>query len=142
MAGKGVNKVIIIGNLGADPEVRQFPNGGSVCNLRIATSETWKDKQTGQAQERTEWHTVSFFGKAGEIIAQYAKKGSKLYVEGSLRTRKWTAKDGTDRYSTEIAGAEFQFLSDNRSAAAPAQQTQGHSEPQAHDTSNDDDIPF
>jgi single-strand DNA-binding protein len=102
MAGGGVNKVILIGNLGADPEVRYLPSGGAVANLRIATSETWKDKNTGERQERTEWHTVAIFGKLAEIAGQYLRKGSKVYLEGKLRTRKWQGQDGQDRYSTEV----------------------------------------
>ncbi|MBK1644449.1 single-stranded DNA-binding protein [Thiocapsa imhoffii] len=98
----GVNKVILIGNLGADPEVRYMPSGDAVANVRIATSETWKDKNTGEKQERTEWHQVVFFGKLAEIVKQYLHKGSKIYVEGKLRTRKWQGQDGQDRYTTEI----------------------------------------
>jgi single-strand DNA-binding protein len=102
MAGS-VNKVIIIGNLGRDPEVRTFPNGGKVCNLRIATSETWKDKSTGERRERTEWHSVAIFNEGLVRIAeQYLRKGSKVYVEGQLQTRKWQDQSGQDRYSTEI----------------------------------------
>jgi single-strand DNA-binding protein len=102
MAGS-VNKVILIGNLGADPEVRSFPSGGKVCNLRIATSENWKDKQTGERRERTEWHSVAIFSEPLVRVAeQYLRKGSKIYVEGQLETRKWQDKDGNDRYSTEV----------------------------------------
>lgn len=102
MAGS-VNKVILIGNLGADPEVRQFQNGGQVCNLRIATSETWKDKNTGERRERTEWHQVAIFSEGLVRIAQqYLKKGSKVYIEGKLQTRKWQDQNGNDRYSTEV----------------------------------------
>ena len=110
MASKGVNKVILIGNLGNDPEIKFLTNGDAVCNLSIATSESWKDKSTGQPQERTEWHRVVFFRKPAEIIGEYTKKGSKLYIEGSLQTRKWQDKDGIDRYTTEIRGDQFQFL--------------------------------
>jgi single-strand DNA-binding protein len=98
----GVNKVILIGNLGADPEVRYMPSGDAVANVRIATSDTWKDKNTGERQERTEWHNVVFFGKVAEIVKQYVHKGSKIYVEGKLRTRKWQGQDGQDRYTTEV----------------------------------------
>ena len=102
MAGS-VNKVILIGNLGADPEVRSFPSGGKVCNLRIATSENWKDKQSGERRERTEWHSVAIFSEPLVRVAeQYLRKGSKIYVEGQLETRKWQDKDGNDRYSTEV----------------------------------------
>ena len=98
----GVNKVILIGNLGADPDVRYMPSGDAVANVRIATSESWKDRNTGEKQERTEWHNVVFFGKLAEIVKQYLHKGSKIYVEGKLRTRKWQTQDGQDRYTTEV----------------------------------------
>jgi single-strand DNA-binding protein len=99
---RGVNKVILIGNLGADPEVRYMPSGDAVANVRLATSDSWKDKNTGEMQERTEWHRVVFFGRLAEIVKQYLHKGSKIYVEGKLRTRKWQGQDGQDRYNTEI----------------------------------------
>lgn len=108
---RGINKVILIGNLGQDPETRYMPSGGAVTNLTIATSETWKDKQTGQPQERTEWHRVVFFNRLAEIAGEYLKKGSKVYVEGALRTRKWQDKStGADRYTTEIVANEMQML--------------------------------
>ncbi|MBD3642877.1 single-stranded DNA-binding protein [Alcanivorax sp.] len=107
---RGVNKVILIGNLGADPETRFMPSGGAVTNVRLATSESWKDKQSGQMQERTEWHRVVFFNKLGEIAGEYLKKGSKVYIEGSIRTRKWQGQDGQDRYTTEIVANEMQML--------------------------------
>ena len=107
---RGVNKVIIIGNLGADPESRQFENGGSVTNISIATSEQWTDKQSGEKRESTEWHRVSLFNRLGEIAAQYLKKGSKVYIEGSLRSRKYQAEDGQDRYVTEIRAEQMQML--------------------------------
>ncbi len=110
MASRGVNKVILIGNLGADPETRYMPSGDAVTTLRIATSETWKDKQTGQTQERTEWHRVVMFGRLAEIAAEYLKKGSRVYIEGQLRTRKWQGQDGQDRYTTEIVAREMQML--------------------------------
>lgn len=110
MASRGVNKVILVGNLGADPETRFLPSGGSVTNVRLATSESWKDKQTGQQQERTEWHRVVFFNRLAEIAGEYLRKGSKVYIEGALRTRKWQAQDGSDRYSTEIVANEMQML--------------------------------
>jgi single-strand DNA-binding protein len=110
MASRGVNKVILVGNLGADPETRFMPSGGSVTNVSLATSETWKDKQTGQPQERTEWHRVVFFNKLAEIAGEYLRKGSKVYVEGSIRTRKWQDQSGQDRYTTEIVGNEMQML--------------------------------
>jgi len=117
MASRGVNKVILVGNLGADPETRFMPSGGAVTNVRLATSETWKDKQTGQQQERTEWHRVVFFNRLGEIAGEYLRKGSKIYVEGSLRTRKWQGQDGQDRYTTEIVGNDMQML-DSRGGSA------------------------
>jgi single-strand DNA-binding protein len=121
MASGGVNKVILIGNLGADPEVRYMPSGNAVANLRIATSESWKDKTTGEPQERTEWHRVAIFGKLGEVAGQYLRKGSKVYIEGSLRTRKWQGQDGQDRYTTEVVvsglGGAMQML-DSRGAGS------------------------
>jgi single-strand DNA-binding protein len=107
---RGINKVILIGHLGADPESRAMPSGMTVANLRLATSEGWKDKQTGEQQERTEWHNVALFGRLGEIAAEYLRKGSQVYIEGRLRTRKWQDKDGRDRYTTEIIGEEMQML--------------------------------
>lgn len=107
---RGINKVILIGNLGADPETRFMPSGGAVTNVNIATSESWKDKQSGQMQERTEWHRVVFFNRLAEIAGEYLKKGSKVYIEGSLRTRKWQGQDGQDRYTTEIVANEMQML--------------------------------
>ena len=104
------NKVILIGNLGQDPEIRQTAAGAAIANITIATSESWKDKSTGQQQERTEWHKVSFFNRLAEIVGDYLKKGSKVYIEGSLRTRKWTDKEGQDRYTTEIVSNEMQML--------------------------------
>ena len=105
-----VNKVIIVGNLGQDPEVRYMPSGGAVTNLRIATSSQWKDKQTGEKNERTEWHTVVMFNRLAEIAGEYLRKGSQVYIEGSLRTRKWQDKEGKDRYSTEIVADQMQML--------------------------------
>lgn len=119
MAQRGVNKVILVGNIGKDPEVRYSQGGGAIANVTLATSEAWRDKATGEDQERTEWHRVVFFGKLGEIVGQYVKKGSKLYVEGSLRTRKWQDQSGQDRYTTEIVASDMQML-DSRSADAPA----------------------
>ncbi|MEC8212641.1 MAG: single-stranded DNA-binding protein, partial [Pseudomonadota bacterium] len=108
---RGVNKVILVGNCGQDPETRVIPStGASVTNLSIATSESWKDKVTGDQQERTEWHRVVFFNRLAEIAGEYVRKGSKLYIEGSLRTRKWQGQDGQDRYTTEIVGSEMQML--------------------------------
>ena len=107
---RGINKVILVGNCGQDPETKYLPSGGAVTNISVATSESWKDKQTGQQQERTEWHRVVFFNRLAEIAGEYLKKGSKVYVEGSLRTRKWQDKSGADRYTTEIVGNEMQML--------------------------------
>ena len=110
MARKGINKVIVLGNLGQDPETRYMPNGNAVTNISIATSETWQDKQSGQNQERTEWHRVVFFNRLAEIAGEYLRKGSKVYVEGSLRTNKWQDQSGNDRYTTEIVASEMQML--------------------------------
>lgn len=110
MASRGVNKVILIGNIGQDPEVRYTPGGSAITNISVATSETWKDKQTGQPQERTEWHRVVFFNRLAEIAGEYLRKGSKVYIEGSLRTRKWQDQQGQDRYMTEIVANEMQML--------------------------------
>jgi single-strand DNA-binding protein len=107
---RGINKVILIGHLGADPETRAMPSGLTVANLRLATTESWKDKQSGEQQERTEWHNVALFGRLGEIAAEYLRKGSQVYIEGRLRTRKWQDKEGRDRYTTEIVGNEMQML--------------------------------
>jgi single-strand DNA-binding protein len=109
VASRGINKVILVGNVGQDPETRYMPNGGAVTNLSIATSETWKDKNSGEQQERTEWHRVVFYQRLAEIVAEYVKKGSKLYIEGSLRTRSWE-QDGVKRYATEIIANEMQML--------------------------------
>jgi single-strand DNA-binding protein len=107
---RGVNKVIIVGNLGADPETRAMPSGTTVANLRIATTENWKDRQSGEQQERTEWHRVALFGRLAEVAAEYLRKGSQVYIEGSLRTRKWQDKQGNERYTTEIVGNDMQML--------------------------------
>jgi single-strand DNA-binding protein len=107
---RGVNKVILIGTLGADPETRSMPSGMSVTNIRIATNESWKDKASGAQQERTEWHSIAFFGRLGEIAAEYLRKGSQVFVEGKLRTRKWQDKQGNDRYTTEIIADNMQML--------------------------------
>lgn len=145
----GVNKVILIGNLGQDPVCKHMPTGGAVTNITVATSETWKDKQTGQPQERTEWHRVVFFNRLAEIAGEYLKKGSKVYIEGQLRTRKWD-KDGTDMYTTEIVARNLQML-DSRGTQqnhnqAPAQQPPRQAAPQQAPSGGtddfDDDIPF
>jgi single-strand DNA-binding protein len=107
---RGVNKVILVGNLGKDPETRYMPSGSAVTNLTLATSESWKDKQSGEQQERTEWHKIAMFGRLAEIAAEYLRKGSQVYIEGKLRTRKWQDKEGKDRYTTEIVADEMQML--------------------------------
>ena len=107
---RGVNKVIVVGNLGSDPDTRYVPSGSAVTNLSIATSESWKDKQTGEQKERTEWHKVAMFGRLAEIAAEYLRKGSQVYIEGKLRTRKWRDKEGKDRWTTEIIADEMQML--------------------------------
>jgi single-strand DNA-binding protein len=116
---RGINKVILIGNLGADPETRYMPSGGAVTNLRLATSENWRDKTSGETQERTEWHRVVLFGKLAEVASEYLRKGSKVYIEGSLRTRKWQGQDGRDNYTTEIVANDMQML-DRREGSGPA----------------------
>ena len=130
MASRGVNKVILIGNLGADPEVRYMPSGDPVTNIRIATSEAWRDKE-GNPQERTEWHRVVFFGKVAEIAKQYLQKGSKVYIEGKLRTRKWQGQDGADRWTTEIVVSgmddRMQMLDSRGGGTAPYDGGQGYS---------------
>ncbi|MBD9634571.1 single-stranded DNA-binding protein [Pseudomonas sp. PDM19] len=135
---RGVNKVILVGNIGADPEIRYMPNGNAVANVTLATSESWKDKQTGQQQERTEWHRVVFFGRLAEVVAEYVKKGSQIYVEGSMRTRKWQAQDGQDRYTTEVVvdiNGEMQLLGGNRNRQDDGQkQAQSQQRPASHAT--------
>lgn len=117
---RGINKVIIVGNAGGDPEIRYTGGGSAVANLSIATSESWKDKQTGENVDRTEWHRIVFFGRLAEIVGEYVKKGSKLYIEGSLKTRKWQDQSGNDRYTTEIVANEMQML-DSRGAGGMSQ---------------------
>lgn len=136
---KGINKVIIVGNLGNDPETRSMGSGSSVTNLSIATSESWKDKNTGEQTERTEWHRIVFFNRLAEIASQYLKKGSKVYIEGALRTRKWQDKNtGEDRYSTEIVASNMQMLDsrDMNDTSSVAQQ------PAASSPASIDDVPF
>jgi single-strand DNA-binding protein len=116
---RGVNKVILVGNLGADPETRSMPSGMTVTNIRIATSESWKDKSSGAQQERTEWHSVALFGRLGEIAAEYLRKGSQVFVEGKLRTRKWQDKTGNDRFTTEIIADNMQMLGGRGGGGAP-----------------------
>ena len=157
-----INKVILIGNVGSDPETRYAPSGSAICNFRIATSESWKDKATGERKEKTEWHSCVAFDKLAEIIAQYAVKGTKMYVEGKLQTRKWQDKDGHDQYRTEVRVEEMKLLgSPNRDGARPAQGDSGGGQKQPSPAQNpapqagrespnegydpasfDDDIPF
>lgn len=148
---RGINKVILVGNIGKDPETRYMPNGKAVTNFSVATSEAWTDKQSGDKQERTEWHNVVLFEKLAEIAAEYLKKGSQVYIEGSLRTRKWQDKEGKDRYTTEIVGRDMQMLggrpgagggmsSESSSRAAPERSSSPPPAAEAGDF--DDDIPF
>jgi single-strand DNA-binding protein len=116
---RGVNKVILVGNLGADPETRYTASGAAITNIRIATSESWRDKQTGENQERTEWHRVVFFSRLAEIAGEYLRKGSQVYIEGSLRTNKWQGQDGQDRYTTEVIASEMQMLGSRGGEASP-----------------------
>ena len=149
MSKRGINKAIILGNLGNDPETRYMPNGNAVTNISVATSESWKDKQSGQMQERTEWHRVAFFNRLAEVAGEYLRKGSKVYVEGSLRTRKWQDQDGNDRYSTEIVANELQMLDsrgeqgggDYGGSDQPSGQAQSHEQQPPSDFENED-IPF
>ncbi len=150
MAQRGVNKVILIGNLGSDPEVKYMPSGDAVANLSLATSETWKDKNSGEMKEKTEWHRVVLFGKVAEVAGQYLKKGSKVYIEGQLQTRKWQGQDGQDRYTTEVVVRGFngsmQMLDSRGGDFAPAQTGGGapasKPQPAMVDDGFDDDIPF
>ncbi len=158
---RGINKVILIGNLGADPETRSLPSGMTVTNIRIATSESWKDKQSGEMKEQTEWHSVALFGRLGEIAGEYLRKGSQVYIEGRLRTRKWQDKQGNDRYSTEIIANEMQMVggkggggggmregggggeSRGGSRSAPASEEYADTVTSSTEKSDfDDDIPF
>lgn len=154
---RGVNKVILVGTCGQDPEVRYLPNGNAVTNLSLATSEQWTDKQTGQKVEKTEWHRVSMFGKVAEIAGEYLRKGSQVYIEGRLRTRKWQDKSGNDRYTTEIIASEMQMMG-GRGGGGASQETRDNRDPGAENFSGggaggpqggggaaedfDDDIPF
>ena len=146
---RGINKVILVGNLGADPEVRYMPSGSAVTNARIATTDNWKDKQTGEQQERTEWHQVVFFNRLAEIAGEYLKKGSQVYVEGRLQTRKWQDKTGNDRYTTEIVANEMQMLGGRGGGGAPSSNMSSSTSAPANAPANaaseadfDDDIPF
>lgn len=140
-----INKVILVGNLGADPETRYMPNGDAVANIRLATTESWKDKASGEKKEITEWHRVVFYRKLAEIIGQYLKKGSSVYVEGRIRTRKWRDKEGQERYTTEIEANEMQMLGGRQSGdSAPSEKPQRNAQgaPKASIGDMDDDIPF
>lgn len=145
-----VNKVILIGNLGADPEVRYMTNGDCVCNIRLATTETWKDKASGEQKEATEWHRVTFYRRLGEVAGQYLKKGSQVYIEGKLTTRKWQDKDGQDRYTTEVEATEMKMLGRREGDAPQADQVdpfapqpeQRQRRPVNSVSDLDDDIPF
>lgn len=156
MASRGVNKVILVGNLGQDPEVRYLPNGGAVANITLATSESWRDKATGEQKEQTEWHRVVLFGKLAEVAGEYLRKGSQVYIEGQLRTRKWTDQSGVEKYTTEVlvnVGGVMQMLggkqggneqspaprNNSQQRSQPAQQQSQHSEPPMDFS---DDIPF
>lgn len=156
---RGINKVILVGNLGKDPDVRYMPSGSQVTNVTIATSESWKDKQSGESKERTEWHNVVFFNRLAEIAGQYLKKGSQCYIEGSLRTRKWQDKEGKDRYTTEIVANEMQMLggrggggtgnmggddygSSQQGGGGNSQPQRSAPAPAGNDNFDDDDIPF
>ena len=149
---RGVNKVILVGNLGRDPEIRYSANGQAIANVNIATSESWKDKNTGEKQEKTEWHRIVFFGRLAEIAGEYLKKGSQIYVEGRLQTRKWQDKEGKDRYTTEIVANEMQMLGSRGGSGGPSdsfnQDTGSANAPATSSTSTgggddfDDDIPF
>ncbi len=154
MANRGINKVILIGNLGADPEIRYLSDGRAVASLRVATTESWKDRQSGETQEHTEWHRVVFFGRPAEIIGEYLAKGSQIYLEGQLRTRKWTDDNGNDRYVTEIIGRELRMLGSanggqkpdrgKNASAQPASKRARKPEPALEPAGDDfdDDIPF
>ena len=135
---RGVNKVIVVGNLGQDPDTRFMPSGSAVTNISVATSESWKDKQTGEKKERTEWHRVAAFGRLAEIMAEYLRKGSQVYIEGKLRTRKWD-KDGQTHYTTEIIADQMQMLGSPRNSPAPSPQ---QSQPEPGPDDFDDNIPF
>jgi single-strand DNA-binding protein len=147
---RGINKVILIGNLGADPDVRYTASGAAVSNVNLATTETWRDKESGEQQEKTEWHRVVFFGRLAEIVAEYLRKGSQVYVEGRLQTRKWQDKEGNDRYTTEIVANEMQMLGGrpgsggdyNNNRSQPKAAEKSGSAPQSEGDFVDDDIPF
>ena len=142
---RGINKVIIVGNLGADPDSRAMPSGNAVTNISVATSESWNDRETGEKQEKTEWHRVVFFNRLAEIAAQYLKKGSQVYVEGKLQTRKWEDKEGNERWTTEVVANQMQVLGDRMSndmSNDNASSSQSSSDNDFSTDDFDDDIPF
>ena len=142
---RGINKVIIVGNLGADPDSRAMPSGNAVTNISVATSESWNDRETGEKQEKTEWHRVVFFNRLAEIAAQYLKKGSQVYLEGKLQTRKWEDKEGNERWTTEVVGNQMQMLGDRMSndmSNDNASSSQSSSDNDFSTDDFDDDIPF
>ena len=142
---RGINKVIVVGNLGADPDTRFMPSGNAVTNISVATSESWNDKETGERQEKTEWHRVVFFGRLAEIASEYLKKGSQVYIEGKLQTRKWEDKEGNERWTTEIVSNQMQMLGERMSHGASNQSNvtkQDNSSNEFVDEEFDDDIPF
>jgi single-strand DNA-binding protein len=144
---RGINKVILVGNLGNDPETRYMPSGGAVTNISVATSESWKDKQSGEQKERTEWHRVAMFNRLAEVAAEYLRKGSQVYIEGKIRTRKWQDKDGQDRYTTEVVADEMQMLGGRGGAGGGGAPSMNDSQdrsppPRASGDDFDDDIPF
>ncbi len=142
---RGINKVIVVGNLGQDPDTRYMPSGSAVTNITVATNESWKDKQTGEQKDRTEWHKVAMFGKLAEIAAEYLRKGSQVYIEGKLRTRKWQDQQGNDRYTTEIIADEMQMLGGRGGGGGAPQRNDGpppSPPPQGSSDDFDDDIPF
>ncbi len=147
---RGINKVILIGNLGNDPEVRYTAGGAAVTNISLATTDSWKDKETGEQQDRTEWHRVVFFGRLAEIVGEYLRKGSQVYIEGRLQTRKWQDKDGNDKYTTEIIASEMQMLGSRGAGSSPeanhataqSSPAQSNNAAPVEDNFVDDDIPF
>ena len=142
---RGINKVIIVGNLGADPDSRAMPSGNAVTNISVATSESWNDRETGEKQEKTEWHRVVFFNRLAEIAAQYLKKGSQVYVEGKLQTRKWEDKEGNERWTTEVVANQMQMLGDRMSGDMSNDNSSSSQSTSDNDFSTDefdDDIPF
>ena len=138
----GVNRVIILGNLGNDPEIRTMPNGEAVANISVATSETWTDKNTGERRETTEWHRIVFYRRQAEVVGEYLRKGSKVYVEGKIKTRKWQDQNGQDRYTTEIQGDVMQMLDSRQSGEQKDNPSKAEQPPAGNQSDFDDDIPF